>query len=228
MAETTRVPKSVVRAVELIGKLSDDQFSKLNDAIARTSPSISRTRLTEDLETASGLEPETVQSVLDALVPMYIAHSTWGQDRDFAKYTARAIQNESPNDGSVNWDSVERRLSELMSHDSMSIVAKAIDISTDQLNTFCTSSARIITDVRPLFTNDPTKQPSAAVLVHTLKFSYHINGEHKEFYCGLDSDDMQHIGEAISRATEKEKSVRALLAAVGVLVLGTQGVENHG
>jgi hypothetical protein len=100
-------------------------------------------------------------------------------------------------------------LDRLMSIDSLNTVAKAFRLQRDGERLFCT--AKILSDIRPVFGSDPASRPVGAVLTHTLKFGYHEGKEHREFHIVLDSGDLEKLGDTIHRAQAKDKSLRDLL-----------------
>jgi hypothetical protein len=66
------------------------------------------------------------------------------------------------------------KLFTLLSSDFFGIVAKAYDLATEG-RTFC--SARILTDLRPVFGARVEDGPQAMVVLHTLKLTYHEGGK---------------------------------------------------
>jgi len=109
-------------------------------------------------------------------------------------------------------------LERLMSIETLHIVAKAARLQRDGERLYCES--KILSDVRPVFTADPTDPPVGAVLTHTLKIGYHEGSQHKEFHLILDSEDLTALSEVIIRAQEKDKTLRDLLKAIKLSNLG--------
>jgi hypothetical protein len=100
---------------------------------------------------------------------------------------------------------------ELMNIDSLSMVAKAKRLLRDGERLYCT--AKILSDIRPVFGSDPAVRPIGAVLTHTLKLSYHEGSghSHREFHIILDSSDLEALEEIINRAKIKDQTLRQLL-----------------
>jgi hypothetical protein len=99
----------------------------------------------------------------------------------------------------------------------LQITTKAVWVQMEHLNVF--DSARVLTDVRPVFDRDPDAEPDYMVVIHNLKISYSENGEMKEFFVALDSTDLGKIRDVIERAAKKEKSVKSRLIPTGVKFL---------
>jgi hypothetical protein len=80
---------------------------------------------------------------------------------------------------------------------------------------FC--SARILSDLRPVFQEPPTAA-SASVIIHNLQIGFHDSGtgDHKEFYVALDAGDLDILKKIIVRAEQKTASLKAILAKANV------------
>ncbi|MDQ3705212.1 MAG: hypothetical protein M3437_08335 [Chloroflexota bacterium] len=112
---------------------------------------------------------------------------------------------------------LESRLVSILQSGAMTATWKALDLLYEHDKTFY--DARIITDVRPLFPDDVTQPPIAAVMTHTLRIHYHHSRRHDELFIALDDDDLDQLQAAIDRARKKAKSLEALLNASGVTFL---------
>lgn len=104
---------------------------------------------------------------------------------------------------------VRTRLSRLLEIEPLATMSKAVGLSTDYPRTFC--DARILTDLRPVFSTDPAARPVGAVVAHTLKIEYHDSSGHEEFFVALDSADISTLQNALERAVSKAKSLASLL-----------------
>lgn len=100
----------------------------------------------------------------------------------------------------------KEKLRTLLSSEFFSIVAKAYDLATEE-RTFCT--ARILTDLRPVFGARVEDGPQAMVVLHTLKLVYHEGSKrHEEFFVALDADDLKALRKVIDRAEAKADTLR--------------------
>lgn len=106
-------------------------------------------------------------------------------------------------------DESRRRLRELFDVKTLAISAKAFTIFLDQERTLY--AAKILTDIRYAFQPDPTAVPYGAVILHTLKLSYHHEGDHKEILVGLDDDDLKTLRAVVDRAEAKAGVLRTQL-----------------
>lgn len=83
--------------------------------------------------------------------------------------------------------------------------------------------AKVLTDARPVFTSDPSTAPAAFVINHTLQVRGRGNDENTEWFISLDANDLRDLKDAVERALEKEKSLKAFMEKTGVPVLGRGG-----
>jgi len=101
--------------------------------------------------------------------------------------------------------------------ETLLISAKASGIMLSHENIFC--SARVITDVRPVFGSDPSVAPNAAVMVHMLNLSYHHEGQLKELYIAMDALDIETLRTALDRTDLKSQSLKSLIKRAGLIHL---------
>ena len=92
---------------------------------------------------------------------------------------------------------------------TLGVTAKAIDVMTEHERIFCT--ARIISDLRPVFAGKED-EASAAVIIHNLQIGFHHCGKHQEFYVALDTADIRKLKDCIARAEQKETALKTILS----------------
>jgi hypothetical protein len=80
-------------------------------------------------------------------------------------------------------------------------------------------SARILTDLRPVFGPTPTDPPVAVVLIHNLRIAYRKGGRLQEFFVAMDSNDLKALQGAVERAVKKESSLQSLTKRTGIRCL---------
>jgi hypothetical protein len=88
--------------------------------------------------------------------------------------------------------------------------AKTGPVMTEHEKVF--SDARILTDVRPIFHDDISEKPKAAVIVHMLRLTTRdIFGSQKAQYFAMDANDIRFMKQLIDRAIKKEDTLKTLL-----------------
>jgi hypothetical protein len=99
-------------------------------------------------------------------------------------------------------------LAQLATVNSIAQTAKAIELAYDSDNLL--QRTRILTDVRPLFSDD-AKSIDGAVVAHTLRLRYDSAGVDHEISVALDSSDLHKLIEDCQRALDKEKTAQEQL-----------------
>lgn len=107
-------------------------------------------------------------------------------------------------------ETLTSRLTKLLSTPSIEIPSKARSLMTEHENSFC--EARILTDIRPVFGSDVLAKPSTAVLMNTLKISYHHGTSLRSFFVILKRDDLDQLSELIDRAKAKTETLHRFLS----------------
>ena len=218
------IPERHRAGVAKIGKLDDRIVQEIRTALDRITTSEQAT----DMPTA-GERPDNVaatalasvspphadesdfKQIADTLSALYAVRSSSETSvEDFAEEVADAMESL---DGPLKLQRAERdgfkkKLITLLSADVFGIVAKAWDLRTDDERVFC--SARIITDLRPVFGQTIEDGPRAMVVVHLLKLAFHCGSErHQEFYVSLDGDDLKTLRALVDRAEAKARALRS-------------------
>lgn len=167
-----------------------------------------RQTLAERLSTLDAVLQGNVNEAADTLTGLYIvlAHSN-EPPSEMASEVADAlkeigIQLKFP-------DEAQQRLTQLLSFDSLVVSAKAEGFMYEYENVF--STARVHTDIRPIFGLGAQELPKAGVITHTLNIHYFHAGQHKEINIALDEIDIGSIIDALERADNKGESLKSVL-----------------
>jgi hypothetical protein len=155
-------------------------------------------------ENQQGLASEVVDSLIALVTQM--EHQQWTVDG-----IAKAIS-ESP--GLAPEDAPDRpafadRIAQLLNTPAIRSSARAADLLIHHQHAF--RSARVFTDVRPVFSDDVAQPPDGAVIVQMLELTYWSNGELVSIYLALDIGDLEQLRRVLDRALKKEKTLDAVL-----------------
>lgn len=91
----------------------------------------------------------------------------------------------------------------------------ATDLQT--LNERNYQSARIVTDLRPVFQDDVAKAPDGAVIVETLQIqTWSRDGGTQLMFVSMDEADLRQLQSIIARALEKTETLKAFVAEKGL------------
>lgn len=108
----------------------------------------------------------------------------------------------------------EEFLVHVMELPSMVTSAKASDLLTEYERIF--GDARIVTDIRPVFMEDPHEMANGAVIVSTLKVQYQDASGISSFYVALDTQDLIGLKKVVDRALLKVDTVKEELDRAGL------------
>jgi hypothetical protein len=163
--------------------------------------------LAEELAHIDSIPPSDLEDVPETLISLYIvlAHSKQ-EPSEVIEDIQQALEGKAelrfPNE-------VGHRLSQLLDFESLVVSTKAEGLMYEYENIF--STARVVTDIRPVFGFDVEELPKAAVIIHTLSLHYYHEGNHREIRLALDEIDIDDIIEALERASKKAESLKSVL-----------------
>ena len=112
------------------------------------------------------------------------------------------------------WKGLRTVLTKLFSLPVLSIVVKALDLSYDYTNLLQT--AKILTDIRPVFDSDATSI-QGSVVSHTLRIYYtSLEGNRHSLSLALDESDVVDLSKSCDRAMKKAKVAKDFMQKNGV------------
>jgi hypothetical protein len=210
------IPKKDLPVLKNILELGEPQFKSLISALGGAKPTLTRGEFVENISRKTkSLQPAMVVEILRVVFILYgIKQRAEVSAQQFAEDISESCV-ESGSDKIQFPKEKERelsdRLKQLLSFEKIvGVTAKAFDVMTEHKYTFC--SARILSDIRPVFTDTPGSA-SAAVIIHNLQIGFHESGikEHKEFYVALDTNDILVLKEVIERAEKKTDALKSII-----------------
>lgn len=106
-------------------------------------------------------------------------------------------------------------VSRLLESDAIATTAIAVDLQTQHSRNF--ASARVFTDIRPVFRGDVGQRPAGAVLSEVLLIeTWDRDGEGESLYIALDEADLLQLQDVISRALKKTETLKTLLSGASL------------
>lgn len=209
------IPKSQRESFKQLISLPDEKWRSLLQALEAAEPTISAGALAKHVSPEVDLGADQLRQVIVAAGSLYMTRDQRGvKVEEFAE----AVVEEAVQEGLVDrgdsaaTSKLRERISQLLSLDhSLGVSAKATQLLFRHKNPLLT--ARIFTDIRPVFTgDDPT--PRAAVVVHTLELVTSTDGRELSHYIALDSTDLKTLKRVVDRAIHKEASLKTIMATL--------------
>lgn len=193
------IPDGEMPKLERIATLTEKVFQEMLSELRSAKPAITLNKFARSLQKVKSNDARKVLSVIGSL---YLFKDKGLTSEEVASGVAETAAEENPTRINARAaETLRTRIKALLDLDkSVGITSKANDVLTEHQRTFC--EARVLSDVRPIFPAD-LKSPQGAVIVHTLKIEYHENGDHKEFYVALDTNDIEALKDVVLRAEEK-------------------------
>jgi len=216
MADLT-IPERHRNGVVKLLELSEDSFSQMVSALEGVGPKLFPDNLSSQMiSKIKGVSPEDVSEIITTIMSLssHRMHDDSTAEELAEQVVQAAIEANIPIKSDKERITFKDRLLKFFELNTLFVSAKALGILLSNENLFC--SARILTDIRPVFGTDPTVAPTAIVMVHMLDLGYHKDGELKHLYIAMNSIDIDTLREALNRAEMKAESLKPLMKKAGV------------
>jgi hypothetical protein len=202
------IPQQFRAALALLSALADDEARALCDAVAAASAFQSVADLLNHIRSAL---PDAHAADADDLVPALLSLSSLARSADPITIAVAASKSANLELDDESRDRLQARLRPLLESKAISSTAAAIDVLTQHSRNYRT--ARVFTDIRPVFPEDVADLPTGAVLVETLQLqTWDRDGNSETIYVAMDEADLQELREVIDRALAKTATLRRVLA----------------
>jgi len=213
-----RVPSSLVDAFAVLRDLSPEEFEGLTQGLATVELSLKPEALAGMIAPDVGnLDEGVVANLVRALVSLngFRRSSDWP-----IRETADAISSsEDLHIPEPEQAGFATRLRTLLETRPVVLLGKALDLGTAHDKVFL--SARVLTDLRPIFGDEVYFAPEGAVLTHTLRLQFiDSEGRTDSFFVALDEEDIESLKTVLARATTKTSTLKQMLTDMGLSYLG--------
>jgi hypothetical protein len=212
------VPNRYRKGISALLSLAKPEFDQLVAALERHPGTAAKPFELQDIAIPA-LESSDSEEILTAVISLYRAWATAG-DMESAKFANEVSEAVARFDRAAESDEGRSRLRKLLDIEPVARSSKALAVLTDNAHDF--HDSKVLTDVRYAFRPNPDADPYGAVIVHTLKLTYHEEAEHKSFYVALDSEDLKQLKETIVRAERKEDHIRKQLSLTQTHIFGKE------
>lgn len=202
----TSLPSSLAQGLTELAALTEDQFAKLVQFLQSIPVEIKQYRVFNTPDTAIEGLPDGGQSIKEAAFSLLISRAAGRiPTDDFVDELCRTLSSSGIVE-TARLDTLRSRIVTILNISSLDLVARAHDVLLEHHQTF--SSARTVTDVRPIFGNEVAQGPVGAVLVHMLSMVYYCAGSRNNFVLALDDKDVDALMEVLVRAKAKSEALR--------------------
>lgn len=207
-----RIPESHREGFKFLIELKETEFQKLTKVLEGVEKGILPDELASKINNETSFELITAQEIARILFSLYPLKERFNDNiEELSKELIVAFKNAKVElDTKPNWEEVEVRIKKLLSYNStIGNTFKALKLSTEFSKIYIDS--RIITDIRPTFSDDDELLTNSALITHSLKFEYQEDDRHEELFLTLDSKDLDELKRQIERAKNKEEKLKTIL-----------------
>ncbi len=211
------IPPRIREGISKLLSLDDAAFISLVAGMETQSANvelITRLPAVINIPNVNSAEEEKIATAIISLHMLRASKDT--PSGEFVEDVSQAIGSFDPAGQS---EASRTRLLRIIEISPLIVSAKAFTILMDRERTMVT--AKILTDLRYAFRPDVEGKPYGAVVIHTLKLSYHEEGDHKDFLVALDDDDIKALRAVLDRAEAKARFLRKQLKDTHVDDLGS-------
>jgi elongation factor P hydroxylase len=175
-------------------------------------------RSSSSVPSVQGLSSNDASEIKEAVMELYRVREYFDENvPEFAASITAALQ-ESLNFPATEAQAFEDRLKRLLTITTLGVASRAAILKREYERKFCT--ARILTDARPVYVDSPSSPPSAMMIMHNLRITFHDDtGEMREVYIAMDDDDLMTLRGLVDRAEEKTKSLQSVFATANIPVV---------
>jgi hypothetical protein len=205
------LPESLVKGLRDIASLPRSLLDEFLTALRALPFEIQQNRVFSGSDFKIASLPDGGQSIKEAAFSLLISRA----DRrvsleEFLSSLIEAISLDPAFDKTLT-GTLHQRIAEILSIENLDLIARAHDVLLEHPQTF--ASARIVSDIRPVFGDSVDKPPAAAVLVHMLNIAYYSARRRERFAVALDEKDLDKMIDVLERARTKAKTLRSMIKA---------------
>ena len=217
------IPEAHKQSLEKLFLLSPEVRQRFLEAIRASKPTVMLPHFGRSVGESAGIPVADAVGYLSLLGSLFLYGEVQGLEPEaIAVAVTNAIDVEGKDEPG---DSVHKQfvgfLTEALSlRPEIGVSAKALDVLIQDPHPF--SSARIITELRPVFLEESEGMTiSAGMIVHSLKLSsFRSDGSEESYYVSMDCLDLRELKKAIDRAMKKEDSLQRMIEASDVPCIG--------
>ena len=210
------LPEPLYSGLMALVAISDQDFDSLIAALHAIPIEIKQHRIFTDFDIPNFTgNADQVKSATLTLILAYAQRA--GSAEEIADGVVSALKTRNMIDQQRS-ELLLGRVIRILDVEELKVVAKAHNVLLEHQCTF--SSARIVSDIRPVFGGDVSATPDAAVIVHMLNIIYLHSRRKDSFTLALDEKDIDDLIKVLERARTKGKTLQEVINATGIKYIG--------
>jgi len=214
----SNIPEEHVKGFISLYSISDQNFAKLLNALVKTEICQDIEDLVSAISIRLKLESGLVEDILLAVSSLYSVKDRYDLKPKAITQSVHELLkvNKKIKYKPETGKKFEDRLEKLIDSEQLYVSYKIYILYIDHKNLYI--SSKILTDIRPVFTK-PNINPKASIVANTLHIHYRTGDQdipHKDFVIALDTKDLQDLKRAITRAEQKNETLKRMIKSAGM------------
>jgi len=216
-----RVTAGLRPAILQVGDADNDFFAAVLDGIQTMPYTVDRQSIVRHVVArCAQLDAQAVKRFVEGILAVISLFVYYSLDKDeFVEDISEGLRlkaDESPGFDHVTFGA---RIRVLLDVQRLIVSAKAFELLFESRRHVVGS--RVLTDVRPIFGDDATQAPLAAIITHTLKLQFHEAEGTRELFLSFDKQDMHTLLNGLQRAIDKESTLAATYQGSGFTIVAS-------
>lgn len=209
-----KLPELYKPAIKILSALTEEEHNNVRNALVATEASLK----TKSLSKYAAQHIKGIVPGLDDIISMLIGMNAVRLEAEvsieqFCQDVVSSLEGviDFPNElSAINF---RQRLESLLAAPSIELSSQANDVQHEYADLF--HSARILTDLRPLFNSSGT-EIVGTMIVHNLKISSFQHQEFKEAFFAMDDADLVALRKVLDRAELKTVALEQQINKLGL------------
>jgi hypothetical protein len=212
-----RIPNEHYPVLRAISALPQEQFAELLSALETVPVSLSVTKLPVHVAAkALSIAAEEIDGILAVLLALrrILVTEKLTTAELVSNIRETLASEESSEMSGTELERLLSRLTQLLEVKTFAHWVKAFELLHENERSF--REARVITDIRPVFSDTTNSSLQASFVIHTLKISFWEDNRRKNFFLALDNSDLQTLIDQLSRAQNKAETIKSYLSSTNL------------
>jgi len=204
-----RIPDAYKLGFKYFFSLSEDEKNDLLDAIDKIEENIPIKTIPSYLAQFLAIDEVEIKEIISAFLSLFQAKEASNiSTEEFIEELIDTF-NKLPDEDIIVPSTLKDSLDKLFVSNVFYVKVKGSYLSSEREKLLVDS--RIITDVRPIFSDDSKCTLDGMIIVHNLKMEYRHGIDIKEAFFALDIEDLEKLKIQIDRALNKERIMKGSL-----------------
>lgn len=217
------IPEEYVEGFVELNNVDTKTFNSIIEGLSVSKLSHSIKSLADRVSNVTSIPYKSIEEIFFSVGSLAAFIEKGISSKDIVESVCIAIKE----DGELDFKTPEEkekfafRLLSLIETKQLFYAFKANDIIGEYKNVFL--QARVISDIRPVFSDKLEDSPEVGLIVHNLHIHYKADeeGAHKDIFLALDAKDIEMLKNALIRAEKKEKSLQSIFDKANMINLNS-------